>query len=154
MHEYGNSKIPIFLDVNEYIRSCHECQRSSTVFEKTAPELHPVSVPNKAMAQVAIDLKKFPATSDGFAYAAILIDYFTKWTEGKALKSKCAEEVAEFLFECMTRHGCFEAIIHDQGTEFCNCVATELHRLTGTRQKVTSAYHPQGDYNLQIKSTN
>ena len=117
---------------------------SNTRFEKAAPELHPVSVPSKAIVQVAIDLKQLPKSSDGYSYAAILMDYFTKWTEGKALKSKSAE-VAGFIFECMTRHGRFETIINDQGTEFCNSVATEMYKLTGTKQKVTSAYHPQGD---------
>ena len=43
----------------------------------------------------------------------------------------------------MCRHGCFQVQINDQGREFVNEVSTELHRLTGVKQRVTSAYHPQ-----------
>ena len=43
------------------------------------------------------------------------------------------------------RFGCCEVAISDQGHEFVNKVKTELFRLTGTEQRVTSAYHPQSN---------
>ena len=45
----------------------------------------------------------------------------------------------------MCKHGCFAIQINDQGTEFVNKVSAEMHRLTGTKQRVTSAYHPQAN---------
>ena len=45
----------------------------------------------------------------------------------------------------MCRHGCFQIQINDQGREFVNEISTELHRLTGTEKRVTSAYHPQAN---------
>ena len=35
--------------------------------------------------------------------------------------------------------------INYQGREFVNSVSSELHRPTGTEQRVTSAYHPQAN---------
>ena len=43
------------------------------------------------------------------------------------------------------RFGCCEVAISDQGREFVNKVKTELFRLTGPEQRVTSAYHPQSN---------
>ena len=34
-------------------------------------------------------------------------------------------------------------MISDQGREFVNSVSEHLFRLTGTKHKITSAYHPQ-----------
>ena len=39
--------------------------------------------------------------------------------------------------------GCCEVIISDQGREFVNAIQEELFQCTGTKQKVSSAYHPQ-----------
>ena len=43
----------------------------------------------------------------------------------------------------LNRFGCCEVVISDQGREFVNQIQDELYRLTGTKHRVTSAYHPQ-----------
>ena len=45
----------------------------------------------------------------------------------------------------MFRHGGFKTKINDQGKEFVNEVSDALLELTGTDQRVTSAYHPQSN---------
>ena len=45
----------------------------------------------------------------------------------------------------MLRHGCFQVQINDQRREFVNEVSTELCRLTGVEQRITSTYHPQSN---------
>ena len=70
---------------------------------------------------------------------------FSKWSEAKPVKDKSAPTVARFLYEVMCRHGCFKTQINDQGKEFVNEVSDALLELTGTDQRVTSAYHPQSN---------
>ena len=82
---------------------------------------------------------------NGYRYVIVLIDYFSKWSEAKPTKDKSAPTVAQFLYEVMCRHGCFEIQINDQGREFVNEMRKELHKLTGVEQRVTSAYHPQAN---------
>ena len=41
--------------------------------------------------------------------------------------------------------GCCEVILSDQGGEFVNAVQQELFQCTGTKHKVSSAYHSQTD---------
>ena len=42
-------------------------------------------------------------------------------------------------------NGCFKIQINDQGKEFVNVVLEKLLEMTGTEQRVTSAYHPQSN---------
>lgn len=108
--------------------------------------LHSIDIVPQNMKQIGVDITSLPITCDGFRYLVVAIDYFSKWVEAKALKEKTGVEVARFLFEdIVCRHGCVSVQINDQGREFCNVVSEELHRLTGTEQRVTSAYHPQAN---------
>ena len=91
------------------------------------------------MNQVGVDLCTLPEV-DGFIYLVVLIDYFS---EAKAIKDKGASRVAQFLYEMNCRHDCFA--IQIKGREFENEVASEIHSMTGTRQRITSAYHPQSN---------
>ena len=81
------------------------------------------------------------ATPGGFRYIVVVVDYFTKWIEAKAVKDKTAVSVAQFLYECICFHNVPAIQINYQGREFVNSVSSELHRLTGTEQRVTSAYN-------------
>ena len=45
----------------------------------------------------------------------------------------------------MCRHGCLQIQINDQGREFVNEISNNLLRMTGTEQRMTSAYHPQSN---------
>ena len=65
--------------------------------------------------------------------------------EVKPIMSKDAAGVAEFLYELICRHGCANVQINDQGREFYNRVCDKLFELTGTKQRITSAYHRQAN---------
>ena len=68
---------------------------------------------------------------------------FTKCCEAKAPKDKETTTVSQYLCELIFKCGWLSIQINDQDWEFVNSVSAELHRLTGTIQRVTSAYHPQ-----------
>ena len=131
-------------DVTDYINSCDACQHVQSKRIMLKPELQPISVPEKVMSQVGVDITSLPEAG-GLKYLIVLVDYFSKWIEAKALADKSATSVATFLFEVMCRHGCFQTQINDQGREFVNSVSECLHHLTGTEQRITSAYHPQAN---------
>lgn len=50
-----------------------------------------------------------------------------------------------FLYDLICIHGCTRIQINDQGREFVNQVSARLFQLTGTAQRITSAYHPQAN---------
>ena len=133
-------------DIREYITTCERCQKVNPRFENPRSQLHSVNVPQGVMRQIGVDITQLPPTEDGYRYVVMAIDYFSKWPEARALRAKTALSVAAFLFEeIICRHGCIEIQINDQGREFVNGVSAELLRLSGTKQHITSAYHPQAN---------
>ena len=96
------------------------------------------------MKQIGIDLCTLPEV-DGFKHLIVCIDYFSKWSDAKAVKDKSAPTVVKFLYEIICRHGCMRIQINDQGKEFVNEVSENLHEMTGTEQRITFAYHAQSN---------
>ena len=131
-------------DIKEYIKICKSWQQQGKIFKKISPELKCIPVPNEVMKQIGIDLCTLPEV-DGFKHLIVCIDYFSKWSEAKAVKDKSAPTVAKFLYQIICRHGCMRIQINDQGKEFVNQVSENLHEMTGTEQRITSAYHPQSN---------
>ena len=129
-------------DVKNYIKTCQKCQHQGTIFKKISPDLQSIPIESEVMKQVGVDLCNLPEV-DGFKHLIVLIDYFSKWSEVKPVKDKSAPTVTTFLYEVMCWHSCFKIQINDQGTDFVNEVSNKLLEMTGTEQRVTSAYHPQ-----------
>ena len=94
------------------------------------------------MKQIGVDLCTLPEV-DGYRYMIVCMDYFSKWSEAKAVQDKSAPTIAQF--ELMCRHGCFAVQINDEGREFVNAISEDLHKLTGVEQRITSAYHPEAN---------
>ena len=130
-------------DIKEYIIICKSCQQQGKIF-KISPELKSIPLPNEVMKQTGIDLCTLPEV-DGFKHLIVCIDYFSKWSQAKAVKDKSAPTVAKFLYEIICRHGCMRIQVNDQGKEFVNEVFENLHKMTGTEQRITSVYHPQSN---------
>ena len=105
--------------------------------------MHNVTVPDRPWIQAGIDICSLPKSEDDFVGIVIAIDYFTKWVKAEPIRDKTAESVSNFIYQLICRHGCLEIQINDQGRKFVNKVSTQLHTLTGTKQRITSAYHPQ-----------
>ena len=68
------------------------------MFKKISPELKSIPVPNEAMKQIGIDLCSLSEV-DELKHLIVCIDYFSKWSEAKAVKDKSAPTVAKFLHE-------------------------------------------------------
>ena len=61
------------------------------------------------------------------------------------MKDKNGPTVATFSYEIICQHGCMRIQINDQGKEFVNEFSENLHEMTSTEKRITSAYHPQSN---------
>ena len=130
-------------DVKELCKRCDRCQRTNHLLQRPRSELHPIPV-TKVWNRVGIDLVgPLPETRAGNKYIITLRDYFSKWPEAAPLQSKCAEGVADFLFQVFCRHGWPKIVQSDQGREFINEVNDCLFKSTNLKHCVSTAYYPQ-----------
>ena len=106
--------------------------------------MHSIPVPSNVMKKVGVRLCVLPEV-DGYCYFIVCIDYFSKWSDAKPIANKTAPTIVQFLYEMMCRHGSFAIQINSQGRKFLTEVSDELNFLTGVRQRVASAYHPQSN---------
>ena len=77
-------------------------------------------------------------------HVVVSIKYFSKGG-CKTKSDKSAPKVAQFLYELICKDECFAIEINDQGREFVNKVSDNLNEMTGTREQITWAYHPQSN---------
>src|ERR1044072_1219123 len=73
------------------------------------------------------------------------MDYFTKWSEAKALKKVNAKEVVVmFIYkDIIYRHGCLKKILSDKGTHFNNQLVEKLVKKFQIKHKFSTPYHPK-----------
>jgi hypothetical protein len=132
--------------VMDYIKYCHPCQLvNAHKLAKGGETLHSIPVPKKVWSQIGIDIIGKLKESEGCQYIVTAVDYCSKWVEAAPLPNKCGVTVARFLWGLQCRYGAADIHITDQGREFVNQLSAELCRLSGVKQRITSAYHPQAN---------
>ena len=115
--------------------------------KKGPSQLHPVPVPDACFAQWGMDLVgPLNCTPSGNQYIVVFTEYLSRWSEAKPLPDKSAMGVCGALVECVvSRFGCPETIISDQGRQFVNALNEELCRDLQISWNLCSAYHPQSN---------
>jgi transposase InsO family protein len=94
-----------------------------------------------------------PQTLTGKHYIIVAVDHFTKWPEARAVAEADASTIVQFLFEDVIYcHGVSVLMTTDRGTEFVNELVTILASVYKIRHIRTTAYHPQG--NGQVERMN
>ncbi|KAK3924427.1 Pol polyprotein, partial [Frankliniella fusca] len=120
----------------------------NTAVLKVKDPLSSVAPPRQNLQQIGVDIIQLPE-ADGFKFVVVAIDYISKYSHAKALENKSAGEVARFIFEWICLFGCPKVVINDQGREFVNEVGEHLFHMTGTHQRITSAYNPQANGHVE-----
>ena len=79
-----------------------------------------------------------PTTSAGNKYILVITDIFSKWTDSAALATILVNEV-------VCRHGVPTILHSDQGANLTSNLISSLCDHLGIHQTRTTAYHPQGN---------
>src|SRR6266511_1288335 len=129
-------------DIKSYIQTCDQCQKRGKITDKN--ELHSIKI-KEPFYQWGIDIVgPLTETSRGNKYIVVAIDYFTKYSEARALANANARNVANFLYEnIICRHGYSGKIISDRGTHFNNQVIENLLKRFKIRHNLSTPYHPK-----------
>ena len=132
-------------DINNYVDSCVNCQKSKARHSRPYGLLHPLPDVSRFFQLVGMDFSgPLTKTLNDNRYLLVLIDYYSHWVEAFALPDQTAESVIKvFADEIIPRWGCPEQIVTDQGSNFLSGIMHQLYAFMRTTKLTTTAYHPQ-----------
>lgn len=140
-------------DVVNFCNNCNHCGsfKNPTRMYRAPLQIIESGYPNEI---VGIDLiGPLTETTRKNRYILVMIDYFTKWCEAVPIQSMDAVTVANAIIDQWICHwGAPEQLHSDRGRCFENTILQELCRILGIDKTRTTAYHPQG--NGQVERTN
>ncbi|VDC02641.1 unnamed protein product [Peniophora sp. CBMAI 1063] len=128
-------------DIENHVKSCHECQIRQTAQWKLPPT---ISAPTRIWEKVYIDVMFMPKARN-YRYIVAARDDLTRVTEGRALQTLSAENLAKFFWEQIyTRYGVISRVVTDNGSEVQKAFAWLMERLGVPHVKI-SPYNPRAN---------
>ena len=130
-----------------YVPGCVECQRNKSATSKPIGPLHPLPVPDACGDSVAIDFIGPLPVDEGFDMIITLTDRLGADIRILPCHStSSAEDVARIFFDnWYCDNGLPLDIVSDRDKLFVSKFWKALHVLTGTKIKMSTAYHPETD---------
>ena len=130
----------------EYIPSCEECQRNKSSVKAAGP-LHPLPVPDQRGDSVAMDFIGPLPEDKGYNCILTMTDRLNSEIMLVPTRTDAsAQEIAALFFDkWYCEQGLPLEIVSDRDSKFVSQFWQELHKLTGIKLKMSSAFHPQTD---------
>lgn len=129
-------------DCAAWARACIPCQKSKVVRHTKSP-LGSFPDPDDRFRVVHVDIVGPLPPSQGQRYCLTCVDRWTRWPEAIPIPDQSAETVAQAFFSgWISRFGCPQTIITDQGTQFESQLVRQFTSLLGVKRSHTTAYHP------------
>lgn len=130
-----------------YVPSCPECQRNKSRTNKPFGPLHPLPIPEQRGDSVAIDFIGPLPIDDGFDSIITITDRLNSDIQIiPTTINLTAEGLADIFFDkWYCENGLPLEIISDRDKLFVSKFWTHLHKLTGVKIKMSTAYHPETD---------
>src|ERR1700683_2226576 len=130
-----------------YIPSCTDCLRNKSSTRKPTGPLHPLPIPDERGDSVAMDFIGPLPLDDGFDCILSMTDRLG--SDIRIIPTRTtitAEELALLFFtHWYCENGLPKDIISDHDKLFLSKFWRALHKLTGIKLKLSSAYHPETD---------
>lgn len=145
--EHGEQKMRE--QVESFVARCDSCQRNKSTNQKPGGLLQPLPVPEGAWLSIGVDFVTGLPVTAGNKHDMLMtvVDRFTKAVHlVPTYKNLTAEGCAILLFTHVYRlHGLPDSIVSDRDKLFTGKFFPALQKLLGTKQKMSTAYHPQTD---------
>lgn len=138
--------------VREFVRGCLVCQQNKTEHLHPGGLLKPLPVPSTVWSDIAMDfIEGFPKVG-GKSVILTVVDRFSKYGHFIPLSHPySASSVARAFFDHIVKlHGMPCSIVSDRDPVFTSNFWTELFHLSGTKLRLSSAFHPQTDGQSEV----
>ena len=133
-------------DAHEIVRTCPNCQKHAH-YSKFSPEEVHLIPPVWPLARWGVDIVgPLPTAPGNFKYAAVAVEYFSKWIEAKVLRDIKTATLQKFFWQnIVCRFGVPKEVTVDNGKQFDCTTFRELCHQLGTKLCFASVYHPQSN---------
>jgi hypothetical protein len=130
-----------------YIPACPDCQRNKSSTKRPAGPLHPNPIPEKRGDSVAIDFIGPLPTDQGFNCIASFTDRLGADIRLVPTRTDISAEDFALLFfdNWYCENGLPLDIFSDRDKLFISAFWRALHKLTGVKLKMSTAFHPETD---------
>ena len=134
--------------IKDFIKHCISCQVNKPTNQEPVGLLMPLQIPARPWGSVSMDLiTALFETGNGYTAILVFVDRLSKMSDFVATKTEltAVDCAASFMHHVIRLHGYVDDIVSDRDPRFTSKFFSEFCRLTGTKQKMSSAYHPQSD---------
>jgi len=137
--------------VGRYISTCDMCLQTKSFRRPPIGELHPFPIPSAPWDTISVDFIVELPQSAGHDSIIVIVDSVTKRAHFVSTVTMISAARATHLFlnHVWKHHGLPRKVISDRGPQFIAEFTWELYRLFGIKLAATTAYHPQGDGQME-----
>ena len=132
-------------EIEDYVRSCDDCQRNKISRHKRHGMLHPLELSYAPWDSISMDFITHLPVSEGCFTVWVVVDRFTKMAHFIPIrdKQKTAEGCAKlFLANVWKLHGLPSDIASDRDPVFTSTFWAELMKKLDVRLRTSTAFRP------------
>jgi len=137
--------------IGRYVSTCDMCLWTKSFPRTLTRELHPLPIPSAPWDTISVDFIIELPQSAGHDSIMFVVDSITKCTHLISTVTTISAAGAAHLFlnHVWKHHGLPQQVVSNRGPQFVAEFIQELYRLLGIKLAATTAYHPQGDGQME-----
>lgn len=139
-------------DVQEFVAQCNICQKTKYETKMPSGLLQPLPIPSAIWEDLSLDFITGLPQSQGHSAILVVVDRFSKGAHFGVLSSNfTAFKVARLFLDLVCKHHGFpKSLVSDRDPIFMSHFWHDLFKLSGTKLRMSTAYHPETDGQTEV----